>query len=99
MVYSVEPLPGVPEKKKNPDHPTPLVRLTVYGTEAALLLALVSPIHDLPYGLPTDKPHTETQEPSTRVNDLRTIYGTTSSAAPSTGFASFGKWRLSSGST
>ena len=98
MSYSVEPLPGEPKQKKEPDHPMPLVRLTVYGTEAVLLVALASPVHDLPHGMPHDKPHTESKQPSTRVDNVRQIT-TISSSAAFTLVTSFGNWRIPGGST
>jgi hypothetical protein len=81
MSNSVEPLPDQPEQKQEPHHPAPLVRLTVYGTEAVLLVALANPVHDLPYGIQHDNPHTETKKPSTRVDNVRQIARVSSLAA------------------
>ena len=91
MPYSAEPLPEQPEQKEEPDHPTPLVRLTVYGTEAVLLVALASPVQDLPHGIPHDKPHTETQQPSTRVDNLSRMSAVSTNVA-SSNITSFGSW-------
>jgi hypothetical protein len=75
-----------------------LVRLTVYGTEAVLLVALANPVHDLPYGIQHDNPHTETRQPSTRVDDLRTI-GAASTSVASSSLTSFNSWFTTRGST
>jgi hypothetical protein len=91
MSYSGKQLPENPEQNMDPDHPTPLVRLTVYGTEIALLLALGSPVHDLPYGIPHDKPHTETQQPSTRIDNLRRMSAVSTNVV-SSNITSFGSW-------
>jgi len=91
MSYSVEQQPENPEPEKDADRPTPLVRLTVYGTEAALLVALVSPVHDLPHGIPHDKPHTDNQSPSTRVDDLSRM-GAASTSVGSSRLSNFDDW-------
>lgn len=98
MAYSVEPLPGEPEQKKDPDRPTPLVRLTEYGKVATLFLALVSPVHDLPFGVLDHKPHTENKEPSNRVNSFQ-VANVTTYAKVSTNIVSFGNWRTPGSST
>ena len=96
MAYFAEPPPREQEQNKEPHHPTPLVRLTVYGTEAVLLVALASPVYDLPHGIPHDRPHTESKEPSTRVDNVRQI-ATVSSLAAHINIVGLSHWPLPGG--
>ena len=100
MPYSVEPLPKQPDQGKPASNQPPLVRLTIYVVGGVFVFTTLTPHGGQPDGLPAHKPHTETKEPSTRVDSARVVaYVSASSAvALPTSLGSFGPWRLTSGS-
>jgi len=100
MANSTEPLPEEPGQLNPAPHQLPLERLTLYVVGGTFTLMTLAPHGGLPYALPQDHgTHTETKEPSARVDQLRTVYRSTSSAALATGFTSIGRWHFSTGST